>query len=178
MILFFICNQDTKTGVSLGITYLLLDNGGRENTAMAAKKVLEDADLSQAAIASRAAAELYKLNVLDDEVANQAENYTRFVIVSKEPVSFDSQIQSKTSIIMSAAHRKGALAECLNTLQKFGLNLTKIESRPQPGAPWEYLFYIDFEGNLASPQTAAALERLREDSGFLKVLGSYPARIS
>lgn len=148
------------------------------DTAMAAKKVLEDADLSQAAIASRAAAELYQLEILNDEIANQAENYTRFVIVSKEPISFDSQIRSKTSIIMSAAHRKGALAECLNTLQKYGLNLTKIESRPQPGAPWEYLFYIDFEGNLASPQTAEALDRLREDSGFLKVLGSYPARIS
>lgn len=148
------------------------------DTAMAAKKVLEDQDLSQAAIASRAAAELYNLHVIDDEIANQAENFTRFVVVAKEFIAVDSQIPCKTSVIMSAAHRKGALAQALNLLHEYDLNLTKLESRPNPGNPWEYLFYIDFEGNLASPQTAEAVEKLRKQSGFLKVLGSYPARIS
>ena len=148
------------------------------DTAMAAKKVLEDQDLSQAAIASRAAAELYNLTVIDDEIANQKENFTRFVVVSREDIAVDSQIPCKTSVIMSAAHRKGALAQALNLLHEYDLNLTKLESRPNPGNPWEYLFYIDFEGNLASPQTAEAVEKLRKQSGFLKVLGSYPARIS
>ncbi len=148
------------------------------DTAMSAKKVLEDDDLSQAAIASEAAAELYNLKVLQRDIANQKENFTRFVVVSKDDISCDSQIKCKTSVIMSAAHRKGALSQALNMLHEYDLNLTKLESRPSPGNPWEYLFYIDFEGNLASPQTAEALEKLRAHAGFLKVLGSYPARIS
>lgn len=148
------------------------------DTAMAAKKVLEDDDLSQAAIASRDAAELYGLHIVSDLIGNQKENFTRFVVVAKDPVVCDGQIRTKTSIIMSAAHRKGALAQALNILHQYDLNLTKLESRPSPGNPWEYLFYIDFEGNLASPAAAEALEKLREHSGFIKVLGTYPARIS
>ncbi|MCH8566934.1 MAG: prephenate dehydratase [Balneolales bacterium] len=148
------------------------------DTAMAAKKVLEDADLSQAAIASERAAELYGLKIIARNIANQKNNFTRFVVISRNEISCDSNITTKTSIIMSAAHRKGALAHCLNILQNYDLNLTKLESRPQPGTPWEYLFYIDFEGNLASPQVQEALEKLKEFSGMLKVLGSYPSRIS
>jgi len=145
------------------------------DTAMAARKVREDADLSQAAISSREAARLYGLTILREGIANQKENYTRFVVVSRKAITVDSQIPCKTSVIITAAHRKGALASCLNVLNEYSLNLTKLESRPQPGTPWEYLFYLDFEGNISNPSVQEALAKLKEFTGFLKVLGSYPA---
>ena len=148
------------------------------DTAMAARKVREDADLSQAAICSRDAARLYGLTILREGIANQKENYTRFVVVSRSQIEVDSQIPCKTSIIITAAHSKGALASCLNVLNEYNLNLTKLESRPQPGTPWEYLFYLDFEGNISDPMVKEALTKLREFTGFMKVLGSYPARIN
>jgi chorismate mutase/prephenate dehydratase len=148
------------------------------DTAMAARKVMEDADLSQAAISSRTAAQLYGLTILREGIANQKENFTRFVVVGREPIVVDSQIPCKTSVIITAAHRKGALASCLNVLNESNLNLTKLESRPQPGTPWEYLFYIDFEGNINEPDVKDALARLKEFTGFMKVLGSYPGRVS
>ena len=148
------------------------------DTAMAARKVLQDADLSQAAIASRDAARLYNLTILREGIANQKENYTRFVVISQKPIVVDSQIPCKTSVMITAAHRKGALASCLNVLNDFNLNLTKLESRPQPGTPWEYLFYVDFEGNIANPEVQEALAKLREYTSFLKVLGSYPYRVA
>ena len=148
------------------------------DTAMAARKVMEDADLSQAAIAGRQAAELYGLTILREGIANQKENFTRFVVVGRKAIVVDSQIPCKTSIIITAAHRKGALASCLNVLNDHDLNLTKLESRPQPGTPWEYLFYIDFEGNINAPTVKEALTGLREHTGFVKILGSYPARVS
>lgn len=148
------------------------------DTAMAARKVMEDADLSQAAISSRAAAQLYGLTILREGIANQKENFTRFVVVGREPIVVDSQIPCKTSIIITAAHRKGALASCLNVLNEHNLNLTKLESRPQPGTPWEYLFYIDFDGNINEPGVKDALAKLKEFTGFMKVLGSYPGRVS
>jgi len=148
------------------------------DTAMAARKVREDADLSQAAISSREAARLYGLTILREGIANQKENYTRFVVVSRAPIEVDSQIPCKTSIIITAAHSKGSLANCLNVLNDYSLNLTKLESRPQPGTPWEYLFYLDFEGNVSDPKVKEALSKLKEFTGFMKFLGSYPARIS
>lgn len=148
------------------------------DTAMAARKVMEDSDLSQAAISSREAARLYGLTILREGIANQKDNFTRFVLVGRKAIVVDSQIPCKTSVIITAAHRKGALASCLNVLNDYNLNLTKLESRPQPGTPWEYLFYIDFEGNIHEPGVKEALARLREFTGFMKVLGSYPARVS
>ncbi|MEK6642480.1 MAG: bifunctional 3-deoxy-7-phosphoheptulonate synthase/chorismate mutase [Planctomycetota bacterium] len=146
------------------------------NTAMAAKKIRDDQDLSQAAIASEEAARLYGLTVIRRDVANQKENYTRFVIVASEPVKLDLRIPGKTSILFATRHEEGALVDCLNILAADKLNLTKLESRPRPGTPWEYLFYVDFEGNIADPKVADALRKLAAKTNFLKVLGSYPAR--
>lgn len=146
------------------------------DTAMAARKVRDDADLSQAAIASSYAAEIYGLNILKSNLANQEKNYTRFVIVGKEPIKCDPQLNCKTSLIFATIDEKGALLKCLNLLGDNGINMTKLESRPRMGHPWQFLFYLDIEGNQYDPKTADTLEKLRKKSQYLKVLGSYPVR--
>lgn len=147
-----------------------------EDTALAAQQLRRDQDLSEAAIASEEAARLYDLKILKRDIANQKENYTRFVVVAKEPARFDSRIPCKTSVIFATRHEEGALLSCLNVLALHHLNLTKLESRPRPNMPWEYLFYVDFEGNVSSSQTEEGLRALGSETSFLKILGSYPAR--
>jgi len=147
-----------------------------EDTAEAARKVREDCDPAQAAIASEEAATLHSLVVIARDIADQPENWTRFVLVSSVELRPDPRIPSKTSLVLTTPHRHGALAHCLAVLAEHGLNLTKLESRPIPRRPWEYLFYIDFEGSLAEDPAAHAVAALRGDCPYLKVLGSYPAR--
>jgi chorismate mutase/prephenate dehydratase len=79
-------------------------------------------------------------------------------------------------LIFSTRHEQGALVRCLNVLADAGLNLTKLESRPMPSSPFEYLFYVDFEGNVASKAVAAAIDTMRAHTSHLRVLGSYPTR--
>ena len=146
------------------------------DTAMAVKKVRDGRDLSEAAIASEEAARLYGLVVLKRGIANQKENFTRMVIVAAQPAQYDPRVACKTSLIFATRHAEGALVSCLNVLASHHLNLTKLESRPRPGTPWEYLFYVDFEGNVASPEVQSALRELATHTSFLKVLGSYPSR--
>lgn len=146
------------------------------DTAMAARKVRDDADLSQAAIASSYAAEIYGLQILKSNLANQEQNFTRFVIVGKEPIKCDPQLNCKTSLIFATIDEKGALLKCLNLLGDNGINMTKLESRPRIGHPWQFLFYLDIEGNQEDPKTADTLEKLRKKSQYMKVLGSYPVR--
>jgi chorismate mutase/prephenate dehydratase len=145
------------------------------DTAMAVEKVRDEGDVVQAAIASEAAADHFGLRVLKRGIANQPENFTRFVVVAREPRTVDLRTPCKTSLVLSTDHREGALARCLDLLATHHLNLTKLESRPLPRTPWEYLFYIDVEGNAAAPGTSEALDKLRDETRFLKVLGSYPA---
>jgi chorismate mutase/prephenate dehydratase len=146
------------------------------DTAMAARRVRDEQDLSQAAIASEEAGRLYGLSVLKRGIADQRENYTRMLLVAARAVVHDARIPCKTSLILATRHEHGALARCLDVLAEHGLNLTRLESRPRPGNPWEYLFYLDFEGNVADPAVAEALRRCAAHTRFLKVLGSYPAR--
>src|SRR6056297_344155 len=146
------------------------------DTAMAARKVRDDDDLSQAAIASSYAAEIYGLTILKRDLANQSENYTRFLIVGPEPIHCDPQLNTKTSLIFATIDEKGALLDCLNLLGKNGINMTKLESRPRIGHPWQSLFYLDIEGNRDEPRVADALEKLSRKSQYLKILGSYPVR--
>ncbi|HLR26744.1 MAG TPA: prephenate dehydratase [Fodinibius sp.] len=147
------------------------------DTAMSAKKVLEDGDLSQAAIAGAHAAEIYDLNILKRDLANQSENFTRFVVVSNDPVEVDPQIPCKTSLLMVTSHDKGALIGCLNILGEHDIRMTKLESRPKPNEPWKYQFYIDIEGNIATSDTHLALEEMGQKASSLKILGSYPAQV-
>ena len=151
------------------------------DTAMAVELVKRDADPTQAAIASEEAATLRGLPILRRGIADHPENYTRMVIVAREAAHPDPGVLCKTSLIFSTIHEQGALSRCLAVLAERGLNLTKIESRPKPHTPFEYVFYVDFEGNVDRETTQSALQDLQEVTTFLKVLGSYPtgrARVS
>jgi chorismate mutase/prephenate dehydratase len=146
------------------------------DTAMAVRKVKEDEDLSQAAIASEEAGRLSGLKLLRRNLGNRRDNYTRFVIVSRERIAYDERIPCKTSLVFATLHEPGALVRCLNVLQTHGLNMTKLESRPRPSVPFDYLFYVDFEGNIANPGVRDAVEEITREASYLKCLGSYPAR--
>ena len=144
------------------------------DTAMAVRKVNEDQDLSQAAIASEEAARIYGLKVLERNITDQPENLTRFIVVAPKPVAVDLRIPAKTSLIIATAHEAGALLKALVVCERYGLNMTKLESRPRKGARFQYVFYLDFEGNIAEPRVDEALVELRGATSFLKILGCYP----
>jgi len=146
------------------------------DTAGAAESLARESDPALGAIASEEAGLQNGLQVLRRDISDQKVNLTRFVLIGTAPETPDPRQASKTSLLLSVAHRRGALLRCLTAFDQHGLNLTKLESRPEPGAPWEYLFYLDFEGNLADPEVQAALEELRQHAGHLKVLGCYPRR--
>ena len=149
-----------------------------EDTALAVAKVKADQDLSQAAIASEEAARVHGLPILRRGVQDQRENYTRMVVVAREAESFDPRIPCKTSLVFATRHEKGALARGIALLAEHGLNLTKLESRPRPNTPWEYRFYLDFEGNLADPAVREGLDAFAAETSYLRVLGCYPSRTS
>jgi chorismate mutase/prephenate dehydratase len=146
------------------------------DTAMSVKKVRDERDPTQAAIASERAALLYGLKILARNIENQKDNFTRFMVVSRSPLRIDARIPCKTSLIFSTRHERGALVRCLNVLADRSLNLTKLESRPRLHSPFEYLFYVDFEGNLESDSVQHAMREMGQHTNYLKVLGCYPAR--
>lgn len=144
------------------------------DSAMAVIKVREQKDPGMAAIASEEAARLYGLKILRRNIEDQQNNYTRFLVLAKRPSTVDLRIPCKTSLIMATSHEEGSLLKALTLLHEHQINLTKLESRPIPGMPFQYLFYIDVEGNMAEPRVAQALEKLRSATTSLKILGSYP----
>jgi chorismate mutase / prephenate dehydratase len=146
------------------------------DTAGAMQAVAEAGDPTVAAIASPEAAAAYGLVVLRRGISDIDDNYTRFVVLSAKPAGVDLRVPCKTSLILVTGHEEGDLLRCLEVLSGSGHSMTKLESRPRPGRPWEYLFFLDFEGNVADPRTAAALDELRSAALFVKVLGSYPAK--
>jgi chorismate mutase/prephenate dehydratase len=146
------------------------------NTSLAARRIAAENDPTQAAIASQEVAQLLGMPVLARDIANQRDNYTRFLVIGARPVEPEARMPCKTSVMFVTRHERGALVKCLNELASRGLNLTKIESRPRAGAPWEYQFYVDFEGNTRDPLVQDALRALAHSAFFLKVFGSYVAR--
>lgn len=145
-----------------------------DDTATAAMLVAESGDLSRGAIASEEASARYDLQVIKRNIANQKENYTRFVAVAREATTADRRLPHKTSLLLTTAHEKGALAHCLTTLAEHGVNLTKLESRPSLERPWQYLFYLDHEGGLHEPHVELALGELRKHAEAVRILGTYP----
>jgi chorismate mutase / prephenate dehydratase len=146
------------------------------DSAMAVKKIKDDNDPGVAAIASEEAGRIYGLKVLRRNIEDQQNNFTRFLILAKRPSTVDLRIPCKTSLIMATSHEEGSLLRALSLLHDYKINLSKLESRPIPGIPFQYLFYIDFEGNAADTRVAEALEKLRSATTSMKVLGSYPAQ--
>ena len=142
------------------------------DTAGSVKMIKEKGITDGGAIASERAAEIYGMKVIAKEIEDNPNNFTRFFILSKQdsPPSGND----KTSIVFSVRHRPGALFEFLRELAARKINLTKIESRPTRQKPWEYNFYLDFEGHGEDKAPKEALEKLRDSSVFVKVLGSYP----
>lgn len=142
------------------------------DTAGSAKIVSQRTDCQTAAIASRRAAEIYGLEILAESIEDNPENFTRFLAVAPEPV--DPGEDAKTSIVFSLKNVPGALFRGLSVFALRDIDLTKMESRPLVGKPWEYFFYIDFAGSTRDTVVQRALGHLEELAPYLRVLGSYP----
>ena len=142
------------------------------DTAGSVKIIKERGTTDGGAVASARAAEIYGMKVLAREIEDNPNNFTRFFILSKHdsPPSGND----KTSIVFSVKHKPGALYDALKELAVRNINLTKIESRPTRQKPWEYNFYLDFEGHCDDRVSRDALESLERSALFVKVLGSYP----
>jgi chorismate mutase/prephenate dehydratase len=145
------------------------------DSARGVKKLQESGDRFSAALASEEAARMFGLSVLRQDIANQESNFTRYLIIAKNQVKVDQRIPAKTSVVIRTLNKPGALVEALLIFRERGINLTKLESRPIQGNSWEEMFYIDFLGNVASPDIKATLADLTKNARFIKVLGCYPA---
>jgi prephenate dehydratase len=142
------------------------------DTAGSVKIIKELNKPNIACIASRQASEIFHVQIISKGIADNSNNYTRFLILSKKKATVSKK--DKTSIIFSIKHEPGALQDIIKNFSEYGINLTKIESRPKKNTSWEYNFYVDFEGNEISPKIKEMLEKIKQKALFLKILGSYP----
>jgi prephenate dehydratase len=162
---------------ALGQSRAFLENHGLEavswyDTAGSVKMLKEESQCDSAAIASARAAEVYDMAVIARGLETSNENYTRFFVIGDgdvEPTGND-----KSTIAYIVDHKPGTLLDSLKVFASKRLNLAKIESRPIPGRPWEYTFFVDIEAHKDEPLMREALEELREPTNFIKILGSYP----
>ena len=136
---------------------------------------LAEQDKEAAAIASLEAANIYGLRVLVANIEDEPDNTTRFLVIGRDPVPPSGK--DKTSLLLSASNKPGALHSLLSPLAQHGISMTRIESRPSRRGVWEYVFFVDIEGHAADTQVAQALDELRAEAAMLKVLGSYPRAI-
>ncbi len=142
------------------------------DTAGSAKMVREENLRNVAAIAAAGAAELYELEILARTIQTVRDNYTRFIVLGREPAP-RREGQAKTMLVMATTHQPGSLHKCLGVLAKHAINLLKVESRPSRQRLWEYVFYLDFEGHRDDPLVKSALADLAGYTTFCKVLGSF-----
>lgn len=143
------------------------------DTAGSVKIIKESLLLHASAIASKRAAELYDMKIVEEGIQDKINNFTRFLVISKKPNDEINNYNSKTSIIFSLIHKPGTLFSILKEFAMRDINLTKIESRPTKNVPWEYYFFVDFEGNIHDPTTAELLLQIKQHVIFFKILGSY-----
>ena len=142
------------------------------NTAMSAKFVADQQDMTKAAIGSLRAAETYGLTILEKDIHDQGENTTKFIILSKkQEIHADNH---KTSLLFTIKNEPGALGKVLDYFRKAEINMIKLESRPIPNNPWQYCFYIDIESG--GPQIGAIIENIKGQCDYFKLLGTYKVR--
>jgi prephenate dehydratase len=146
------------------------------DTAGAVKFIKENKMIRSAAIASRRAAEIYEMEILEEGIEDKKNNFTRFFVLSKQPLTKPSA-KDRTSIIFSLEHKPGSLSNILKEFSQQNINLTKIESRPTKETPWEYYFYVDFDGHYNDEKVMLTLNRIKIQTKFFKLLGSYPKGI-
>lgn len=158
-----------KLGVAREATY---------DTAGSAKMVRTQERADVAAIASRRAAEVYELNILIEDIKDEPDNITRFVVLSKKPVSVPLDTPAKTTIVFSLKNQPGVLFKALSVFALRDLDLTKLESRPLRGKRWRYLFYLDVAANVDDERLQNSLNHLSEISTFQRVLGTYPTHLA
>ncbi|MCY7295848.1 prephenate dehydratase [Alteromonas sp. a30] len=144
------------------------------STSTAMQTVSESNASDIAAIGSVQGGENYGLTALKQGLANQSENHTRFIVVARKPVKVPIQIPAKTTVVMSTIQKPGALVDALIVLKNNKINMTKLESRPITGNPWEEMFYLDIDGNTDDGPMQKALEELQGMTRKFKVLGCYP----
>jgi len=141
------------------------------DTAGAARWLAQDRPSSTAVIASPIAAELYGLDIIKEDIGDNADNFTRFLLISREP---GTVIGNKCSLVFSTQHRAGALFEVLQVFAENQINLTRIESRPVRRNPGAYAFLLDFLGKEEDPVIQQAMEKIRQMTPMFRILGFYP----
>ena len=144
------------------------------DTAGAAKTVASGDRMDCAAIASELCAEIYDMEVLENNIQSNSSNTTRFFVIAKKENVPEDHTTGKTTVAFKTRHYPGALVDCLKIFQKYKLNLTKLESRPIPENPWEYVFYAAIEAGIDDDEVKAAIGELTLHAVFVKLLGSYP----
>ena len=145
------------------------------DTAGSVKIIQELNEKKCACIASKTAAVIYNMPIITENIADNINNYTRFLILSKKESAETGK--DKTSIIFSIKHEPGSLYRIIENFNKNNVNLTKIESRPTKANVWEYNFHVDFEGHQKDIKVLEMLNKIKEETLFMKILGSYPSAI-
>jgi prephenate dehydratase len=154
-------------------THSRLKRIATEDTAGSVREVVRAGDPARAAIAGRRAAKIYGGAILCEHLEDNAENYTRFLLLSLSSELIRGA--DKLSLVFQLDHRPGALHKALDPFARRNINLMKIESRPVHGRPWQYRFYLDLQASRSEPEVAAALRELESMVVELRVLGSYPS---
>lgn len=145
-----------------------------EASSAAFEAIQSDTTGTVAALGSGEGARLYGLQIIAEALANQKKNYSRFIVLANKPIDVASQVPAKTTWIMSTEQKPGALVDALLILKQHGVNMSKLESRPITGNPWEEMFYVDVEGNVRDSNMQRAIDELQQTTRYLKVLGCYP----